>query len=896
MEAMIDPVLVTSLQVGRSEVTCLDTTCGRLAAGIGDGTLKLWRWNRASGWLLLSEQKRAHRYGVTGTRFAASGVLLATVGIDGAARIWSAYENLLEKRTLAGPDTAAARSLQWATSERLAVGHDDGGVRVWDVRGGALLAYIRPHEGAVYALATLAYNALLLTACTDGVLKVFDFQEVTAYGNDGNAGPTPLFWEDGAHDMGAQCSTECGRDAATGGHDGRVRIWRVSGVGRQRRVEADVTLTGHTAAVTSLRWKRDLLTSASLDRTARLWSVSSTVCLRVLHAHSRYLTCIALSVDLRYIITGSNDKTIRTWSLGVFSIDDDIQPECNHIVHFGLGDLEGIGPVDDDIEDANDTVVCTSMGTHRIDRVQHAAAINCIAASQSLIATASSDGSVKIFRWFWKDEGFKLNLELELSAHTYPALAVDFGANDALLLSAGLDGCARLWDIMSGCELLVLTADSSQWRGDGGGGVRDARVSPHHPPMMLLSSDDGFTALWGIEQTSPDPIKVYPGLVEAALCCAWSADGVLAAAGGAAGELQLLAPPRPDCLYQQSDAHDLGVLSCDFAPISHNNESESESKTYLLATGGRDALIKLWQITTEVEDDHIECITLNLARALAAHGSAVQCVRWGQFGRYENELALATGGADRWVRVWRVTETKMGLEAVATVSVPAGAAGGAPAVRLLAYERTSLLAVGSLSGTLALWQLPNTDLMEECEGAEPRFWSISGVMRWLYEYVTRSTEDADNVEDIEKRLTEAVRTSQITGARLLDDPLEELIKAFGYGDEDNDEEVNDENTAIHDRLIDEILWLRRGPMNLDLESSIPHALRCPISHEVMTEPARAADGFTYERQAFLDWCLATGPEAVRSPVTGRRLRSTIVAPNRLLRERLREHCAWKRLP
>lgn len=62
--------------------------------------------------------------------------------------------------------------------------------------------------------------------------------------------------------------------------------------------------------------------------------------------------------------------------------------------------------------------------------------------------TFLSDGSVKIFRWFWKDEGFKLNLELELSAHTYPALAVDFGANDALLLSAGLDGCARLWDIM----------------------------------------------------------------------------------------------------------------------------------------------------------------------------------------------------------------------------------------------------------------------------------------------------------------------------------------------------------------------------------------------------------------------------------------------------------------
>lgn len=34
-----------------------------------------------------------------------------------------------------------------------------------------------------------------------------------------------------------------------------------------------------------------------------------------------------------------------------------------------------------------------------------------------------------------------------LEGHQYPVLAVDFGAAGQLLLSAGLDGCAYVWDV-----------------------------------------------------------------------------------------------------------------------------------------------------------------------------------------------------------------------------------------------------------------------------------------------------------------------------------------------------------------------------------------------------------------------------------------------------------------
>lgn len=40
------------------------------------------------------------------------------------------------------------------------------------------------------------------------------------------------------------------------------------------------------------------------------------------------------------LFSGSNDKSVCTWSLGSFSQNDDLEPACNPLVHFALGDLE----------------------------------------------------------------------------------------------------------------------------------------------------------------------------------------------------------------------------------------------------------------------------------------------------------------------------------------------------------------------------------------------------------------------------------------------------------------------------------------------------------------------------------------------------------------------------
>ncbi|XP_010675627.2 uncharacterized protein LOC104891615 isoform X2 [Beta vulgaris subsp. vulgaris] len=73
---------------------------------------------------------------------------------------------------------------------------------------------------------------------------------------------------------------------------------------------------GHSDDVLDLSWsKSQLLLSSSMDKTVRLWNLSSKTCLKIF-SHSDYVTCIQFNpVDDRYFISGSLDSKVRIWSI-----------------------------------------------------------------------------------------------------------------------------------------------------------------------------------------------------------------------------------------------------------------------------------------------------------------------------------------------------------------------------------------------------------------------------------------------------------------------------------------------------------------------------------------------------------------------------------------------------
>ncbi|KAL2523585.1 Transducin/WD40 repeat-like superfamily protein [Abeliophyllum distichum] len=73
---------------------------------------------------------------------------------------------------------------------------------------------------------------------------------------------------------------------------------------------------GHLDDVLNLSWsKSQQLLSSSMDKTVRLWDLSSKSCLKIF-SHSDYVTCIQFNpVDDRYFISGSLDGKVRIWSI-----------------------------------------------------------------------------------------------------------------------------------------------------------------------------------------------------------------------------------------------------------------------------------------------------------------------------------------------------------------------------------------------------------------------------------------------------------------------------------------------------------------------------------------------------------------------------------------------------
>ncbi|XP_076903237.1 uncharacterized protein LOC143558249 [Bidens hawaiensis] len=73
---------------------------------------------------------------------------------------------------------------------------------------------------------------------------------------------------------------------------------------------------GHLDDVLDLSWsKSQHLLSSSMDKTVRLWQLSSKSCLKIF-SHNDYVTCIQFNpADDRYFISGSLDAKVRLWNI-----------------------------------------------------------------------------------------------------------------------------------------------------------------------------------------------------------------------------------------------------------------------------------------------------------------------------------------------------------------------------------------------------------------------------------------------------------------------------------------------------------------------------------------------------------------------------------------------------
>lgn len=148
----------------------------------------------------------------------------------------------------------------------MVTGHQDGGVRLWDLGSGARVAENRAIHAAAVTSVAFSHGGgarKLLTASRDNTLRLLDSHTLVDI-------DAPVLRESSfrvAFNWAHADLNPGGAYAVGGSSDGRVLVWDThSG-------EVEQILEEHSASVSSLRWSADGRTIASTDKggTLVLW-------------------------------------------------------------------------------------------------------------------------------------------------------------------------------------------------------------------------------------------------------------------------------------------------------------------------------------------------------------------------------------------------------------------------------------------------------------------------------------------------------------------------------------------------------------------------------------------------------------------------------------------------
>ena len=435
-----------------------------------DGTARVW--DRET---LRSSAVLCHGGAVTDAAFSPNEEWVVTAGANTQAWVWSARprDAADASETCATPPLATmeghiAPLTDVAFSEnsrRLVTASRDGTARVWEATTGQRVATLVGHSGPVNTALFSADGVRVLTGGNDGVARVWDVSSgrtlVELRGHDG-----PI--------RAARFSPN-GDLVATASDDGSVRLWEPRVPGAHRELRGDEQSRWVTRATFNL--DGSLILTAGLDNAARLWVVGTDEPPKVLVGHSGLINDAGFSPDGRRIMTASDDGSVRLWN-------DKGEP---------VGTMR-----------ANRGVVTGAMFSRDGTRV----------------VAAHGDGTAVI--WDVRacesvPEPLNCSNVAELPSQGGPLNRVVFSSDGRHIVTAGMDGIARVWDLPDQRIRRELPAHPRR--------VVEVTTVVSSPDgrFVMTGHADGTAHIWDLEADGPP--RALSGHTGAVVSAVFASDG-----------------------------------------------------------------------------------------------------------------------------------------------------------------------------------------------------------------------------------------------------------------------------------------------------------------------------------------------------------------------------------
>lgn len=466
--------------------------------------------------------------------FSPDGGRVVTAALDKTARIWDA-ETGQQIAVLKGHDNYLSCATFSPDGRRVVTASGyDGTVLIWDAVNGACIAQLKGHEAGVWSASFSSDGRRIVTASSDRTARIWDAargEEIAQYLNETVSGVP--FSADG------------------------------------RRF------------VTFIRWHYP-------DCMALIRDTESGEEIGRLEGPGVYANA-TFSPDGRYVVTFSNEKTVRVWDVGTGRVSALLEGQCERVAtHAGVKVTSAAFSPDGRriVTASNDCTarVWDSVSGKQVALLESPCAVDCASFSPDgrRILTLRADGTAFV----WDAEDGK-----QISALNGRSRAAEFSPDGGRIVTASDDHTARVWDAVSGQQIVVLQGHRSE--------VNAASFSPDGG-RVVTSSADGTARVW--DAVGGQQVAVLEGSR-----ASFSPDGrrilSLSASGG---------PPRvwdasSGAEIAAMNGHTRQVLSASFSPDGRR-----------ILTSALDSTTRMWDIrrTEDIAPTTGSVIAAALSRGL----------------------------------------------------------------------------------------------------------------------------------------------------------------------------------------------------------------------------------------------------------------------------------------
>eukprot|EP01012_Entosiphon_sulcatum_P004961 TRINITY_DN12099_c0_g1_i1.p1 TRINITY_DN12099_c0_g1~~TRINITY_DN12099_c0_g1_i1.p1 ORF type:complete len:778 (+),score=108.65 TRINITY_DN12099_c0_g1_i1:67-2334(+) len=228
-------------------------------------------------------------------------------------------ENLGIVKTLREPrsEVSAFRCVDLPSGLLVATGHDDGSLQLWNPHGGRI-SRVKGHQN------TLSCLTVGLHKKRGGRYEARP--HIVSVGFDGQLGVWDIRRDEGSQPRCEGMFPVCLSEVLcvvydplhytyiTGGNDGVVRIWAISGCRKVAELESPAAVgQSHLEAVTCLSLDGNYLFSGSEDKTINMWSLYDHTLLRVLGNHNGEVTALVVMKETGAVLSCARDGEMKLW-------------------------------------------------------------------------------------------------------------------------------------------------------------------------------------------------------------------------------------------------------------------------------------------------------------------------------------------------------------------------------------------------------------------------------------------------------------------------------------------------------------------------------------------------------------------------------------------------------